>query len=291
MLSTMPGSVFPNHETNYEITKIAIKGGNGLHNVCAGTRKAVWIFVLVPVLVCILSVTSVMLAVADCVETDMQDRVDVSTASNASAGRQAAGIATMSDAEDDSVGTAEETSEDDSEEAEWSLDDEPLLNDLFPIASASNAEFQEASYPPQISVVVPAQILIVVNPDGSCLVAGGSLENQGESAVLLTGVTFSWQTEGELDADDIFTEWNRERPYAVLTLEDGVSRAFEQGQTANEEMTWELESEQVILEPGEERELVWLFELNGNGLNCVLDAEEEVTVATVTYTVRSLETS
>lgn len=258
-----------------------------MHNVCAGTRKAVWIFVLVPVLVCILSVTSVMLAVADCVETDMQDRVDVSTASNASAGRQVAGIATMSDAEDDSVGTAE----DDSEEAEWSLDDEPLLNDLFPIASASNAEFQEASYPPQISVVVPAKILIVVNPDGSCLAVGGSLENHGESAVWLTSVTFAWQTEDDRDSDDIFTEWDRKKPYAWLTLEDDISCAFELEQVGAEEMTWDLEAERVILEPGEALELDWQFELNGNGLDRCLDAAEEAVIATVTYTVRGLETS
>lgn len=260
-----------------------------MHNVCAGTRKAVWIFVLMLVLTCIMRLFTIMAAAAVCAEIDTRAGEDVSTASNASADRTMAGIAEVSDAEDDSVGSAEETSEDDSEEAEWNSDEEPLLDDLSPLASASNAEFRTVSYSPQISVVVPTQMLIVINPDGSCLAAGGSLENHGEEAVLLTRVVFSWQTEGERDADEIFTEWDRERPHAVLTLEDGVSCAFEQGQTGNDDMTWELEAEQVILEPGEERELVWQFELNGNGLNRVLEAEEEVMVAIVTYTVRNLE--
>lgn len=250
-----------------------------MHVVYAGTRKAAWLLILVLVLACNLRMPSAMVFAASFAETDMQAGVGVSTASNASANGRIAGIATMSDAEDDS------------EEMEWDLDEEPLLDDLSPIASASNAEVQEASYPPQISVVVPTQMLIVVNPDGSCLAAGGSLENQGESTVLLTAVTFAWQTEGEWDADDIFTEWARKKPCVRLTLGDDLSCAFEVGQAENEEMTWYLETEQVILEPGEELELNWQFELNGNGLDSCLDAAEEAAIATVTYTVSGLETS
>lgn len=254
-----------------------------MHVVCAGTRKAAWFFILVPVLACILRMPSVMAFASGGAETDMQAGAGVSTASDASANGKIAGIATMSDAEDDL------------EEAEWSSDEEPLLDDLSPIASASNAEFQEASYPPQISVVVPTQMLIVVNPDGSCMVAGGSLENQGESAVLLTSVTFAWQTENERDADDIFTEWGRKKPCVRLTLGDDFSCTFEQEPTINIDdgtgMTWGLETEGLILEAGEELELNWEFTLNGNSLDRSLDAEEEAVVAVVTYTVRSLETS
>lgn len=273
-----------------------------MHVVYAGTRKAAWLFILVPVLVCILRISSVMALASVLSETDMQAGVGVSTGSNASANGKTAGIATMSDAEDDSAeseeilegnlrGSAEETSKADSEETEWDLDEEPLLDDLSPIASVSNAEFQEALYPSQISVVVPTQLLIVVNPDGGCLAVGGSLENQGESAVLLTSVTFAWQTEDERDADDIFTEWARKKPRVWLTLGDDLSCVFEAEQAENDGMTWEFEAEQVILEPGENLELNWEFELNGNGLDRSLDTEEEAVVATVTYMVRSLETS
>lgn len=56
-------------------------------------------------------------------------------------------------------------------------------------------------------------------------------------------------------------------------------------------MTWNLEAEQLLLEPGEELELSWELELGGNCLAGTFDAGEEAVVAIVTYTVRSLETS
>ncbi len=293
-----------------------------MHIVYAGTRKAARLLILMTVLACILRVTFVMAFAAGLAETDMQAAAGVSTVSNASANGKIAEIATVSDAEeasaesekiskdnlaglaeeipeddaaDDSADDSEEDSEEDSEQEEWYLEEEPLLDDLSLIASVSNAEFQELSYPPQISVVVPTQMRIVVNSDGSCTAAGGSLENHGESAVLLTAVTFAWQTEDERDADDIFTEWDRKKPCVRLTLGDDLSCMFEQEPAMDIDdgagMTWNLETDGLILEAGEELELNWEFALNGNSLDRSLDAEEEAAVAIVTYTVRGLETS
>lgn len=136
-------------------------------------------------------------------------------------------------------------------------------------------------------------MLFVIEADGSCTAVSGGLENHGESTVLLTSVTFAWQTEDSKDADDIFTEWESRKPSLRLTLGNDISCVFGQEQTAAGEagMTWELEAEQLLLEPGEELELSWELELGGNCLAGTLDAGEEAVVAIVTYTVRSLETS
>lgn len=214
--------------------------------------------------------------------------MEIATAGNASADRTIVEIATVSDAENPT-----EPREEASEEPERDLTEEPLLDDLSPIASVSNAEYQPALCAPQISVVVPTQMLFVIEPDGSCTAVSGSLENHGESTVLLTSVTFAWQTEDSKDADDIFTEWESRKPSLRLTLGNDISCVFGQEQTAAGEagMTWELEVEQLLLEAGEELELSWELELGGNYLAGTLDDGEEAVVAIVTYTVRSLETS
>ena len=214
--------------------------------------------------------------------------MEIATAGNASADRTIVETATVSDAE-----KLTKPREEASEESERDLTEEPLLDDLSPIASVSNAEYQPALCAPQISVVVPTQMLFVIEPDGSCTAVSGSLENHGESTVLLTSVTFAWQTEESKDADDIFTEWESRKPSLRLTLGNDISCVFGQEQTAAGEagMTWELEAEQLLLEPGEELELSWELELGRNCLAGTLDAGEEAVVAIVTYTVRSLETS
>lgn len=91
----------------------------------------------------------------------------------------------------------------------------------------------------------------------------------------------------------IFLRREGRKPSLRLTLGNDISCVFGQEQTAAGEagMTWELEAEQLLLEPGEELELSWELELGGNCLAGTLDAGEEAVVATVTYTVRSLETS
>ena len=136
-------------------------------------------------------------------------------------------------------------------------------------------------------------MLFVIEPDGSCTAVSGSLENHGESTVLLTSVTFAWQTEDSKNADDIFTEWEGRKPCLRLTLGNDISCVFGQEQTAAGEagMTWELEAEQLLLEAGEGLELSWELELGGNCLAGTFEAGEEAVVAIVTYTVRSLETS
>ena len=214
--------------------------------------------------------------------------MEIATAGNASADRTIVETATVSDAENPT-----KLQEEASEEPERDLTEEPLLDDLSPIASVSNAEYQPAFCAPQISVVVPTQMLFVIEPDGSCTAVSGSLENHGESTVLLTSVTFAWQTAGSKDADDIFTEWEGKKPCLRLTLGNDISCVFGQEQTAAGEagMTWNLEAEQLLLEVGEELELSWELELGGNCLAGTFDAEEEAVVAIVTYTVRSLETS
>ena len=247
-----------------------------MHIVYAGIRKTAWIFLLVPVLACILQMSAVMAFASASLETDRRTGVEIATAGNASADRTIVETATVSDAE-----KLTEPREEASEESERDLTEEPLLDDLSPIASVSNAEYQPALCAPQISV------------DGSCTAVSGSLENHGESTVLLTSVTFAWQTEDSKDADDIFTEWEGRKPSLRLTLGNDISCVFGQEQTAAGEagMTWELEAEQLLLEPGEELELSWELELGGNCLAGTLDAGEEAVVAIVTYTVRSLETS
>ena len=256
-----------------------------MHIVYAGIRKTAWIFLLVPVLACILQMSAVMAFASASLETDRRTGVEIATAGNASADRTIVETATVSDAE-----KLTEPREEASEESERDLTEEPLLDDLSPIASVSNAEYQPALCAPQISVVVPTQMLFVIEADGSCTAVSGSLENHGESTVLLTSVTFAWQTEDSKDADDIFTEWEGRKPSLRLTLGNDISCVF--GQEASEAgMTWELEAEQLLLEPGEELELSWELELGGNCLAGTLDAGEEAVVAIVTYTVRSLETS
>ena len=68
----------------------------------------------------------------------------------------------------------------------------------------------------------------------------------------------------------------------------GGQKALSAGEAG---MTWNLEAEQLLLEPGEELELSWELELGENCLAGIFDAGEEAVVAIVTYTVRSLETS
>lgn len=256
--------------------------------VYAGIRKTAWIFLLVPVLACILQMSVVMVFASASLETDSRTGMEIATAGNASAYRTMIETATVSDAENPT-----KPQEEASEDSERDLAEEPLLDDLSPIASVSNAEYQPAFCAPQISVVVPTQMLFVIEPDGSCTAVSGSLENHGESTVLLTSVTFAWQTEGSKDADDIFTEWEGKKPCLRLTLGNDISGVFGQEQTATGEagMTWELEAEQLLLEAGEELELSWELELGGNCLAGTFDAGEEAVVAIVTYTVRSLETS
>ena len=251
----------------------------------AGIRKTARIFLLVPVLACILQMSAVMAFASASLETDRRTGVEIATAGNASADRTIVETATVSDAE-----KLTKPREEASEESERDLTEEALLDDLSPIASVSNAEYQPALCAPQISVVVPTQMLFVIEADGSCTAVSGGLENHGESTVLLTSVTFAWQTEDSKDADDIFTEWESRKPSLRLTLGNDISCVFGQEQTAAG-MTWELEAEQLLLEPGEELELSWELELGGNCLAGTLDAGEEAVVAIVTYTVRSLETS
>ena len=143
--------------------------------------------------------------------------MEIATAGKASADRTIVETATVSDAE-----KLTEPREEASEEPERDLTEEPLLDDLSPIASVSNAEYQPALCAPQISVVVPTQMLFVIEPDGSCTAVSGSLENHGESTVLLTSVTFAWQTAGSKDADDIFTEWEGKKPSLRLTLGNDI---------------------------------------------------------------------
>ncbi|MFR5295123.1 MAG: hypothetical protein ACLTF6_10305 [Clostridium sp.] len=89
--------------------------------------------------------------------------MEIATAGNASADRTIVETATVSDAE-----KLTKPREEASEESERDLTEEPLLDDLSPIASVSNAEYQPALCAPQISVVVPTQMLFVIEPDGSC---------------------------------------------------------------------------------------------------------------------------
>ena len=259
-----------------------------MHIVYAGIRKTAWIFLVVPVLACVLQMSAVMAFASASMETDRRTGVEIATAGNVSADRIMIETATVSDAE-----KLTKPQEEASEESERDLTEEPLLDDLSPIASVSNAEYQPALCAPQISVVVPTQMLFVIEPDGSCTAVSGSLENHGESTVLLTSVTFAWQTEGSKDADDMFTEWEGRKPCLRLTLRNDISCVFGQEQTAAGEagMTWNLEAEQLLLEPGEELEVSWELELGGNCLAGIFDAGEEAVVAIVTYTVRSLETS
>lgn len=249
-----------------------------MHIVYAGIRKTA----------CILQMSAVMAFASASMETDRRTGVKIATAGNVSADRIMIETATVSDAE-----KLTKPQEEASEESERDLTEEPLLDDLSPIASVSNAEYQPVPCAPQISVVVPTQMLFVIEPDGSCTAVSGNLENHGESTVLLTSVTFAWQTEGSKDADDIFTEWEGRKPCLRLTLGNDISCVFGQEQTAAGEagMTWELEAEQLLLEAGEGLELSWELELGGNCLAGTLDAGEEAVVAIVTYTVRSLETS
>ena len=185
-----------------------------MHIVYAGIRKTAWIFLLVPVLACILQMSAVMAFASASLETDRRTGVEIATAGNASADRIMIETATVSDAE-----KLTKPQEEASEESERDLAEEPLLDDLSPIASVSNAEYQPALCAPQISMVVPTQMLFVIEPDGSCTAVSGSLENHGESTVLLTSVTFAWQTAGTRDADDIFTEWEGKKPCLRLTEE------------------------------------------------------------------------
>lgn len=69
-----------------------------------------------------------------------------------------------------------------------------------------------------------------------------------------------------------------QKPSLRLTLGNDISCVFGQEQTAAGEagMTWELEAEQLLLEPGEELELSWELELGGNCLAGTLDAGEEL---------------
>ena len=128
-----------------------------MHIVYAGIRKTAWIFLLVPVLACILQMSAVMAFASASLETDRRTGVEIATAGNASADRTIVETATVSDAE-----KLTKPREEASEESERDLTEEPLLDDLSPIASVSNAEYQPALCAPQISVVVPTQMLFVI---------------------------------------------------------------------------------------------------------------------------------
>ena len=108
-----------------------------MHIVYAGIRKTSWIFLLVPVLACILQMSAVMAFASASLKTDRRTGVEIATAGNASADRTIVETATVSDAE-----KLTKPREEASEESERGLTEEPLLDDLSPIASVSNAEYQ-----------------------------------------------------------------------------------------------------------------------------------------------------
>lgn len=95
----------------------------------AGIRKTAWIFLLVPVLACILQMSAVMAFASASLETDRRTGVEIATAGNASADRTIVETATVSDAE-----KLTKPREEASEESERDLTEEPLLDDLSPIA-------------------------------------------------------------------------------------------------------------------------------------------------------------
>lgn len=105
----------------------------------AGIRKTARIFLLVPVLACILQMSAVMAFASASLETDRRTGVEIATAGNASADRTIVETATVSDAE-----KLTKPREEASEESERDLTEEALLDDLSPIASVSNAEIQPA---------------------------------------------------------------------------------------------------------------------------------------------------
>ncbi|MDO4553265.1 MAG: hypothetical protein Q4C22_06980, partial [Bacillota bacterium] len=135
-----------------------------------------------------------------------------------------------------------------------------------------------SSLPPAISATVPLYTVVTVSADGTCTVAGGSIVNNTEAPIYLTGVSYEWQTEGTADADELFSDYTAIT--ATLTLGE-VPYVFT-GETPAAAAPNTVIAAQSGGTPGT-LALSWTFALNGNYLNYA--PGDSVQIASIIYTV------